>query len=85
MLQWTERQALIAAVAFALQRLRLMLRHIATEKQQPLDNVADPAEMAANGPLSTSSCRGTRFATFRTNQSDTNHPEPYRRGSTGRD
>ena len=47
MLQWTERQALISTVAYALRRLRPLLRRIAAEKHPPLDGEPDPALMAA--------------------------------------
>ena len=47
MLQWTERQALISNVAYALRRLRPLLRRIAAEKHPPLDGEPDPALMAA--------------------------------------
>lgn len=47
MREWTERRALICAVAFALRQLRPLLRRIVAEKHQPLDRVTDPAEMAA--------------------------------------
>lgn len=47
MREWTERRALISTVAFALRQLRPLLRRIVAEKHQPLDSIADPAEMAA--------------------------------------
>ena len=47
MREWSERKALIAAVAYALQQQRPLLRRIAAEKHQPLDATTDPALMAA--------------------------------------
>ena len=44
---WTERQSLVSAVAFALRRVRPLLRRIAAEKHPPLDGEPDPAQMAA--------------------------------------
>ena len=44
---WTERQMLISTVAYALRRVRPLLRRIAAEKHPPLDGEPDPAQMAA--------------------------------------
>ncbi len=47
MRQWTNRDELIAAVAYALQQLRPLLRRIVNEKHPDPESLIDPATVAA--------------------------------------